>query len=309
MPVATIRIFIAVAFITFLLIPCSAQTESDTSTIEEFNLKRLAWIASSETALASGSLVLLHQYWYKDFPKSGFHLFNDNDEWLLMDKVGHTVTAYNVGLIGVEGFKWCGLEEKKAVWMGGSLGVAYLSAVEIMDGYSAQWGFSIGDFASNLIGGGMLISQELIWKEQRIKLKYSFRESSLASYRPDLLGDSFVEQALKDYNGQTYWLSANLSSFIARDNRLPKWLNIAFGYGVDGLLGAKYNPLILDDFGNVVNRNRHTQYYLSFDVDLSRIETNSPFVKVLFGTLSFIKIPLPAIGFSRNGVEGLLFGF
>src|SRR3712207_8632374 len=30
----------------------------------------------------------------------------------------------------------------------------------------------------------------------------------------DLYGSSFAERMIKDYNGQTYWLSANLKSFM-----------------------------------------------------------------------------------------------
>jgi hypothetical protein len=45
-------------------------------------------------------------------------------------------------------------------------------------------------------------------------------------YRPNVLGSSLGTNA-KDYNGQTYWLSVNLHSFI----KAPKWLNLAIGYG------------------------------------------------------------------------------
>jgi hypothetical protein len=40
---------------------------------------------------------------------------------------------------------------------------------------------------------------------------------------------------LKDYNGQTYWLSVNLHSFY-KGSKIPKWLNLAIGYGANGML-------------------------------------------------------------------------
>jgi hypothetical protein len=48
----------------------------------------------------------------------------------------------------------------------------------------------------------------------------------------NVLGSSLAEQMLKDYNGQTYWLSVNLHSFYKN----PKWLNLAIGYGANGML-------------------------------------------------------------------------
>jgi hypothetical protein len=44
-----------------------------------------------------------------------------------------------------------------------------------------------------------------------------------------------LEQMLKDYNGQTYWLSVNLHSFY-KGSKIPKWLNLAIGYGANGML-------------------------------------------------------------------------
>ena len=51
---------------------------------------------------------------------------------------------------------------------------------------------------------------------------------------------------LKDYNGQTYWLSANLKSFFPGSN-IPPWLNVAIGYGADGMFGGFENKWIDED--------------------------------------------------------------
>jgi hypothetical protein len=44
-----------------------------------------------------------------------------------------------------------------------------------------------------------------------------------AQYRPNVLGSSLAEQILKDYNGQTYWLSVNLHSFY-KGSKIPNGL-------------------------------------------------------------------------------------
>jgi hypothetical protein len=63
--------------------------------------------------------------------------------------------------------------------------------------------------------------------------------------RPNVLGENFLQQTLKDYNGQTYWLSINVASFLSDDTRFPKWLNVAVGYGADGLIGGTENKFLV----------------------------------------------------------------
>ena len=266
-------------------------------------------VAGTEAALYAGSLVGLNALWYKDYPRSAFHTFNDNDEWLQMDKVGHLTTSYYISRIGVGLYKWTGMKRKKAIWLGGALGFVYQSTIEVLDGFSSEWGFSYGDLAANTAGSLMCVVQELAWDEQRITLKYSFVQSEYASYRPNILGNNFTENLLKDYNGQTYWLSVNLSSFLKKDNRFPKWLNLAAGYGADGMTGGKFNPPFIDASGKQIYFERKRQYYLSLDVDLTRIKTKSKILKVFFNSIGFIKIPAPALEFSKDGVKGSVWGF
>ncbi|HEY0030784.1 MAG TPA: DUF2279 domain-containing protein [Bacteroidia bacterium] len=274
-----------------------------------FSKKRLALVAGTEAVLYGGSLVGLNELWYKNYPRSSFHFFNDNEEWLQMDKVGHLTTSYYVGRVGVGLLKWSGVERKKAIWYGGMLGSVYLSTIEILDGYSSEWGFSIGDFAGNTAGSLLVIGQELAWNEQRVVLKYSFRQSEFAEYRPQLLGNNLQENILKDYNGQTYWLSVNPSSFMSSATKFPKWLNIAIGYGADGMTGGDFNPPYINEDGKQVHFERYRQYYLSFDVDLTRIKTRSRFLRTVFYSVGFIKIPAPALEFSEKGIKGSLLGF
>jgi hypothetical protein len=76
-----------------------------------------------------------------------------------------------------------------------------------------------GDIIANASGTALFVSQELLWKEQRITPK--FHTTQYAQYRPNVLGSSLAEQMLKDYNGQTYWLSVNLHSFY-KGSKIPK---------------------------------------------------------------------------------------
>ena len=226
-----------------------------------------------------------------------------------MDKIGHVTTAYYIGRIGIHLFKWGNMERRKAIWFGGMLGSVYQTTIELLDGYSKEWGFSSGDFIANTAGSLLVVGQELFWDEQRIVLKFGFQKSPYAMYRPNLLGKKLNEMILKDYNGQTYWLSFNPASFMKYSTCFPKWLNIAVGYGANGMTGGYSNPAMTDEYGNVVYFERYRQFYLSLDIDLTRIKTRSAFLNSVFMAIGFIKIPAPALEFNKYGVKGQWIGF
>jgi hypothetical protein len=171
--------------------------------------------------------------------------------------------------------------------------------VEVFDGFSSEWGFSSGDILANSTGLLLFAGQQLHWGEQRLMLKYSFHTTRYAQYRPDILGSNVAEKILKDYNGLTFWLTAYPSEFFP-DLHLPQWLGLAAGFGADGMTGGKNNPLTVD--GKVIPAfERRRQYYLSLDVALNKIRTNSKFLNSLFRVLTVIHLPSPAMEFSDKG--------
>ncbi|MDB2385680.1 YfiM family protein, partial [Polaribacter sp.] len=264
---------------------------------DTLNIKRRNAVVVTETVLATGTLFALNELWYKDYPRSSFQFKNDNNDWKQMDKAGHLMTSYYFGKIGMETLDWAGVSKKNQLIYGATLGFTFLTAVEILDGFSQQWGASLGDVVANATGTGLLVGQELLWNEQRIKVKYSFHQTKYATQRPETLGEGFLQQTIKDYNGQTYWLSANLWSFDKEGN-FPKWLNIAFGYGADGMLFGNNSPT------NSLLQNPYRQFYLSLDADLTKINTKSKFLKTCFSVINFIKIPAPALEFNtKNGFK------
>lgn len=247
--------------------------------------------------------------WYKDYPQSGFHFFNDNKEWLQVDKVGHMYGAYIESKGSMEMWRWAGLPRKQRIWIGGLSGAVYQTVIETLDGFSAEWGWSWGDFTANILGSSLLVSQELLWDEQRVDLKFSFHrkdygESMLNTRADSLYGKNILNKMIKDYNGQTYWLSANLKSFFPKSN-LPAWLNVAVGYGAEGMFGAEENRWKNSE-GNYINRydiERYRQWYIAPDINFTKIKTKSKFLKATFFVLNSFKFPMPSIGFSKKGVE------
>ena len=265
---------------------------------DTLNVKRRNAVYISEAAAATATLIGMNQLWYANYERSGFHTVNDNGEWLQMDKVGHVISSYYTGKIGMDLLAWAGESKKNQLIYGATLGFGFLSAVEILDGFSEEWGFSTGDIIANASGTGLLIGQELLWDEQRILLKYSFHTTDYAEKRPEILGDNILEQSLKDYNGQTYWLSANLWSFNKK-SKIPKWFNIALGYGAEGMISG-YEDIILNNT-LIPGQERFRQFYLSLDVDLTKIKTRSKLLKTVFSTINFIKIPAPTFEINSKG--------
>ena len=257
--------------------------------------KRKTILLASSASVHIVTMVGLNELWYKDFPRSNLHSFNDSKEWLGMDKIGHATTTYHVGRAGYSAMQWAGHSENKSLWIGGNMGLFFQTGVELLDGTSAEWGFSWADMGANAAGSGLFIAQHLIWREQRIQLKFSKSKSRYAKYRPSALGSNWQEEILKDYNGQTYWASIHVFDFVDSEKIVPNWLMLSVGYGADGLLGANVNPEFNDLGMSIPFFERQKQWYLSLDVDLSRIEWKRKGFKTFFSVFGFLKIPAPAL--------------
>tara|TARA_R110002073_G_scaffold71368_1_gene175309 strand:+ start:16322 stop:17230 length:909 start_codon:yes stop_codon:yes gene_type:complete len=262
---------------------------------DSLHFQRRNAVVVSEVVLGTSALIGLNSLWYKDYERSKFHTINDFNQWMQMDKAGHAFSSYQLARVGADVLNWSGVSQKDQLIYGATLGFTFLSAVEIFDGFSQEWGFSWSDIGANAFGTALYIGQELLWQEQRLQLKYSFRQTAYAAMRPEILGNSFLEQMFKDYNGQTYWVSANLDAFF-KEAHFPKWLNIAFGYGANGMLTGIDQPV--DNL--FTNQDRYRQFYLSFDVNLLNINTKSHVLKTIFSVLNVIKIPFPTIEFNSK---------
>ena len=271
-------------------------------------------------AITYGTFTLgLNYAWYADHDRSRFHLFNDSGEWMDMDKFGHAYSSYFQSQLVFHGARWTGLDERRSLWTGISTSLLFQSTIEVMDGFSDKWGFSIPDMAFNLGGVALFGLQQQFWHEQRIILKMSSFPRSysdeivksdqnmteyLSDRATDLYGRGFSTRLLKDYNAQTVWLSVNPRSFMSEASWLPPWLNLALGVGAENLYGGFENSWANELGTFTTDRPRYQQYFLSMDIDLTRIKTNDPFLKSLLRLLNIIKVPFPTLEY--NPEEGLI---
>ncbi len=265
---------------------------------DSLNKKRLIVSSSLISVGYSGSLIGLQSVWYNN-PWTGFHFFNDGGNWLQMDKAGHAYSTYQISRNISQLYRWGGMKSKNADWVGVGLSLSYITFIEVLDGFSAEWGFSAYDMAANVGGSALFWGQERLFKQQIILPKFSFHTTEYAALRPEILGSTFSEQILKDYNGQTYWLS--FSPGTMGDNKFPKWLCFSLGYSADQkIVGGEETYL---------NYQSRREFLLSMDIDFSRIPVKNHFLKTVFSQLNCLKIPFPALIIQGNkfGARGLYF--
>jgi len=279
--------------------------------IYPFNKKRVRLVTAANIAGYSAVLVGLNAAWYSQYPKTSFHFFNDNAEWLQVDKAGHLYASYIESRASNELWRWTGLPRKQRIWISGLSGVAYETIIETLDGFSAEYGWSWGDFSANMLGSALFTTQELAWDDQRIKLKFSFHkknygDAELNARANKIFGKSETERFFKDYNAATDWVSVNIKSFFT-EAKVPPWLAVAFGYGAEGMFGARSN-IAVDNNGVITfdrsEIRRYRQWYLSPDIDLTKIKTNKKGLRFLFVVLSAFKFPAPSLEFSKGNIKG-----
>jgi uncharacterized protein YfiM (DUF2279 family) len=281
--------FQAYLVITLFLLsyfPLTAQ-RNDSLTI---NKKKLRIFAIGSGAAYAVTLIGLNNLWYKNSPRQSFRFFNDNAEWKQVDKLGHFYSSFYLSYGTSKVLRECNLPIKRSDLVGALTGFLVLVPIEIFDGYSAAYGASAGDLLADAAGASFYLGQKLLWNETRLIPKFSFHHTGYAALRPNVLGSGNVSEILKDYNGQTYWLSVDTDKFIP----FPKWLNIAVGYGAQGMVYAR------DDQNYNFGYRSYRQYYLSVDFDLSAIRTKSKVLKTLIFIAGMIKLPSPALEYSNN---------
>mgnify|MGYP002620776737 CR=1 FL=1 len=269
---------------------------------DTLNKKRVLGVSITGSALWAGSITGLYFVWYKDFPKSGFHVFDDSREWQQMDKVGHMYTAFQFSRFAGDLFEWSGLNHKKSSWIGFGYSLGYMTTFELLDATNEHWGFSWSDVGFNVLGSATYWGQEYFFNKQYVQFKFSSHPTDLAQYRPDVLGDNFASRILKDYNGQTYWMSFNPVYWFKKESKIPEWINLSFGYSINNQLLGDGGTYVVTDGSNQQSFTPYRQYFFSFDVNFEAIPTDRRWLKLIFRGLNYFKVPFPALEFSQGKI-------
>jgi hypothetical protein len=292
--------YILIAFL--IIISFRVESQSDFfKNSDSLNNFRAISVGSGIALSWSVGAIGMSNIWYSDYPKSNFHTFNDSHNWLQMDKVGHFYTANKISLFSSDLFKWSGLKRRNASILGAFIGLGLQSTLEVMDGTSSAWGFSWSDMTANTLGVASFVAQDLIWEEQRFIFKFSYHPTMFASIRPSVLGSTFTQSFLKDYNGQTYWMSFSPATFF-KSVKIPNWLCLSLGYSVDQKLVGDQE--VYQDLTSGITYHSQREYLFSLDIDFSKIDIKKPWLKTICKQLNHVKIPFPALIYSNNKFKG-----
>lgn len=293
------RILLVLLFFTYL----RHVKASDTLNFQQRN--KLVLASSATGSIYLGSMASLYTTWYKDQSAGAFRTFNDLHEWKGMDKLGHITTAWWASQFLFESQKTLGLPERSSLYRALGTSFAFMTTIEVFDGFSKGWGFSWSDMAANTLGFALFTSQELTFNEQKFILKYSYQNTIEPYVRPELLGSSVGERMLKNYNGQTYWLSYPIKNLGLKETPFPESICLSLGYGASGMIGARDNSFLKEQtFFQPNSFNRRSEWYLSLDIDLSKVRIKGKFWKVFSSAFRWIKIPFPSLGYNKtNGLR------
>ena len=281
-------------FFCAMIMQCGFGQQHFLPPSENLRRDRLDKVIITETAIFALTSIGLYYLWYKKFPRKKFHFFNDSREWLQVDKAGHAATAYNISTMQHDLLRWCGVPRNDAIIAASITSMAYMSIIEILDGFSSEWGFSTTDMLANFSGTALFAAQQYGWNEQRVGMKIAARFSPYAKENRQLLGKNWASRLMKDYNGQTYWLSFNLRSFLPSNTSIPEWANIAVGYGAGGMTRARDMNVNSDN-----STKRFRRFFLAADADLFRIPAQDWLQGSLYLT-RYIKTPAPAIEYNSK---------
>ena len=285
--------------ICILPLKSNAQEEFAKTDSSSTSRKALYKAIAFESAYYATAMFVMQKTWYRDHKIVPFHFYNDNKGYLQVDKFGHAYGAYVESYIGYHALMSSRVSKTNALIYGGTLGLILQTPIEIMDGIHEGWGFSWGDMAANALGTGLFVGQQLFFDEQIVRYKFSYSESVYSQKANGYLGKTATERLLKDYNGHTYWFSFPVNKLVG-NNKIPRWLNIAAGYGANGMYGeydniSSYNGFIIPA------ATRYRQYLLSLDIDWTKLNTRSNFLKIVFQGLNFIKLPFPTLEYNSMG--------
>ena len=265
--------------------------------LEQRSLRQF-WIVTGASYV--GAQAGLYAAWYRNQSTQQFRFFDDGAQWKQVDKIGHLYSAFHLSQISAAAFQRAGVASPRSQWYGSLAGWLLLLPVEVFDGFSQAYGFSWPDIVANTTGSVLFLGQHALWQEVRVHPKFSFHRTTFASERPNTLGSNLAEEVLKDYNGQTYWLSVDLRSFLHRRYpQFPRWLNMAVGYGAHRMLHAR------EAANQAAGYTAYREFFLTVDVDLHGYrKPPTTFGNRLWNGLLYavnlIHLPAPALSYQTG---------
>ena len=261
------------------------RSEDSVDIKAEISWPKVAVVGSAALASYAAAYVFVFAKGWWDNDSSHFHFENDFDYALNLDKFGHFAAGVILGESFYEGYRWAGLSEFKSYLFAGLSAMATHIAIDVKDGYSPAWGFSIFDVLSGTLGGFLPMAERYVPVFKYVDLKWSYWINSTYYYdKSTHRGDAVFTD---DYVNQTFWASFKPYRLLpsAVQKYYPSWLAFAVGMSIDETAMNFHAP----------EKDRHREVYLAFDYDLEAFRPQSRLARTLIKYLNYFKLPAPAI--------------
>ena len=200
------------------------------------------------------------------------------------DKAGHIYFTYTGARLLARAFEAVGNEPGRALRLGAWTSLGVMTGVEVIDGFSKKFRFSMEDAVANALGAAFAVLVEV---DPRIDALLDFRLLYQKSDDAKRVGET---DALADYSGQTYLLALKADG-IPRLREVPvvRYLELLVGYNTRG-----YEP------NDGTMNDPHRRIYYGVGINLSSLLSDTVFRGGLKGgkaqratdtALDFLQVP------------------
>jgi len=220
-----------------------------------------------------------------------------------LDKAGHFFGGYATSYFFTEILLGIGFSWELGTITGAALGLLYTSYVEVLDGFSKDFGFSPTDFYADFAGAGFHLLQYYIPVLQNFNPKFMYVNPAWIGEKHRMPHDSFID----DYSAQTFWLSVNVHNLLPEKAKpfWPDWLELTLGYGVFSLCapGSGCNTDISIPFSDAAYGNRSLLIGLDYNLVKLLPDGGSFWNWVKQSINMFRLLPAPALQISDRGTN------
>jgi hypothetical protein len=177
------------------------------------------------------------------------------------DKAGHAYFTYIGARLLTRGFEAAGNDPGRALRLGAWTSLGVLTGVEVIDGFSKRFRFSMEDAVANAAGVAFAVLAEV---DPRVDALLDFRLLYRRSDDARRVGET---DPLADYSGQTFLLAVKADG-IPRLREVPvvRYLELQVGYNARG-----YEP------GDGVGIDPQRRIYYGVGINLSRLLSDTVF--------------------------------
>ncbi len=268
-----------------------------------FNKARFYAVGGTSLLALAGAYIYMRNAWWAD-QKVSFHfdggqglkniftLGRDAKYAKELDKFGHFYGGRIGGDLFSQAVRWSGKSEKESYLWGGIFGSAIELFIEVKDGFSPNWGFSVYDFMAGSLGSFYPYFQSKSKFLNALDYKYSYWRRDDYYFKSIKRSSSFQD----DYMNETFWFTFNPKRFKPQ-SKWPKWLGISIGVGVDNKLNDYYTGIITDY--SVLGKGGY-EFFIAPDIDFTGLLPRKPFWQRVAKMLNYIKFPSPTLRLSNN---------